>query len=116
MDTIAAMTATDDRRDAFSALLQRHRGIVFKVANTYARLAEDRDERGVNQAIIAAVEEIGRSEALADVLVFLPGEKQILETRDLLVRSRVDWDVLPLYGRLTGARLAPALSRRSPAT
>lgn len=44
MDTIAAMTATDDRRDAFSALLQRHRGIVFKVANTYARLAEDRDD------------------------------------------------------------------------
>lgn len=44
MDTIAAMTATDDRRDAFSALLQRHRGIVFKVANTYSRLAEDRDD------------------------------------------------------------------------
>lgn len=44
MDTIAAMTATDDRRDAFSALLERHRGIVFKVANTYARLAEDRDD------------------------------------------------------------------------
>ena len=44
MDTIAAMTATDDRHNAFSALLQRHRGIVFKVANTYARLAEDRDD------------------------------------------------------------------------
>ena len=44
MDTIAAMTATDDRHEAFSALLQRHRGIVFKVANTYARLAEDRDD------------------------------------------------------------------------
>ena len=43
MDTIAAMTATD-RQEAFSALLQRHRGIVFKVANTYARLAEDRDD------------------------------------------------------------------------
>ena len=44
MDTIAAMTATVDRHDAFSALLQRHRGILFKVANTYARLAEDRDD------------------------------------------------------------------------
>ena len=44
MDTIAAMTVTDDRHHAFSALLQRHRGIVFKVANTYARLAEDRDD------------------------------------------------------------------------
>ena len=37
-----------------------------------------------------------------DALVFLPGEKQILETRDLLARSRVDWEVLPLYGRLSG--------------
>ncbi|QIL21178.1 sigma-70 family RNA polymerase sigma factor [Thermomonas sp. HDW16] len=47
MDTIAAtmcaMTATD-RHEAFSDLLQRHRGIVFKVANTYARRAEDRDD------------------------------------------------------------------------
>lgn len=43
MDTIVNMTATD-RHDAFSELLQRHRGIVFKVANTYARLAEDRDD------------------------------------------------------------------------
>ncbi|RZA20838.1 MAG: sigma-70 family RNA polymerase sigma factor [Lysobacteraceae bacterium] len=41
MDTIATMTANADR-DAFGALLQRHSGIVFKVANTYARLAEDR--------------------------------------------------------------------------
>lgn len=44
MDTIAAMTATVDRHDAFSALLQRHRGIVFKVANTYAWRAEDRED------------------------------------------------------------------------
>ena len=43
MDTIAHMTATD-RHEAFSDLLQRHRGIVFKVANSYARLAEDRDD------------------------------------------------------------------------
>lgn len=43
MDTIAIMTASD-RHEAFSDLLQRHRGIVFKVANSYARLAEDRDD------------------------------------------------------------------------
>ena len=41
MDTIAAMT-THDARDAFSALLQRHAGIVFKVANSYAHGSEDR--------------------------------------------------------------------------
>ena len=43
MDIIAAMTVSD-RHEAFSDLLQRHRGIVFKVANTYARRAEDRDD------------------------------------------------------------------------
>lgn len=41
MHALASMT-TQDQQDAFSALLQRHRGIVFKVANTYARHAEDR--------------------------------------------------------------------------
>ena len=47
MDTLAAtMSAmtTTDRHEAFSELLQRHRGIVFKVANTYARRTEDRDD------------------------------------------------------------------------
>jgi len=43
MDTIVAMT-NHDHREAFGALLQRHRGIVFKVASSYARQAEDRDD------------------------------------------------------------------------
>ena len=42
MDASATMGA--DTRDAFGALLQQHRGIVFKVANAYARSAEDRDD------------------------------------------------------------------------
>ncbi|MDF4026307.1 sigma-70 family RNA polymerase sigma factor [Luteibacter sp. PPL201] len=42
MDTITpTMTANDDR-DAFSALLQRHAGIVFKIAGSYAHGPEDR--------------------------------------------------------------------------
>jgi len=40
MDATATMTA--DMQQAFGELLQQHRGIVFKVANTYARDAEDR--------------------------------------------------------------------------
>ena len=43
MHAIAAMTA-NDARDAFDALLQRHSGIVFKVANSYARDIDDRAE------------------------------------------------------------------------
>lgn len=41
MDVTANMTATDAHA-VFSELLQRHAGIVFKVANTYARDGNDR--------------------------------------------------------------------------
>lgn len=40
MQAIATMTT--DARQAFSEVLDRHRGIVFKVANTYAWEREDR--------------------------------------------------------------------------
>lgn len=42
MEATATMTA--NTRQAFGELLQQHRGIVFKVANTYARDAADRDD------------------------------------------------------------------------
>ena len=41
MQAAAAMTSNPDRDD-FGALLRRHSGIVFKVANSYARHPEDR--------------------------------------------------------------------------
>lgn len=44
MDTIAATMTTNDARDAFGTLLQRHSGIVFKVANSYAQGVDDRAE------------------------------------------------------------------------
>ena len=37
-----AFTAVESQRERFGALLEQHRKIVFKVANSYARLAEDR--------------------------------------------------------------------------
>ena len=43
MHTIASNTQ-DDTREAFGTLLQQHRGIVFKVANSYAWQADDRDD------------------------------------------------------------------------
>lgn len=42
MDVTATMRA--DTRQAFGELLRQHRGIVFKVANTYARDGADRDD------------------------------------------------------------------------
>ena len=41
--TAAGMNASESHR-TFSELLQRHAGIVFKVANTYARSTDDRAE------------------------------------------------------------------------
>ena len=80
-------------------------GRSYPVEVRYRPLAEE-DETAppLPEAVRDALEELERDARglQGDALVFLPGEKQIVETRDLLVRSRVDWDVLPLYGRLTG--------------
>ena len=43
MPATATLTPTDPHA-AFSAVLQQHRGIVFKVANSYAWQADDRDD------------------------------------------------------------------------
>ena len=43
MDAIARHRQQDDA-EGFAALLQRHRGIVYKVAGTYARGTEDRED------------------------------------------------------------------------
>jgi RNA polymerase sigma-70 factor (ECF subfamily) len=43
MEQTLTMT-TADRDGQFRALLERHRGIVFKVANSYARGAQDRED------------------------------------------------------------------------
>lgn len=41
MDMVQARMTTDSLREHFQTLLECHRGIVFKVANTYCRHAED---------------------------------------------------------------------------
>jgi ATP-dependent helicase HrpA len=78
-------------------------GQAYPVEVRYRPFEEEREEAPpLPEAVRDALEELERDShgIRGDALVFLPGEKQILETRDLLTRSRVDWDVLPLYGRL----------------
>jgi ATP-dependent helicase HrpA len=80
-------------------------GRAYPVEVRYRPLAEEEDEApSLPEAVRDAILELERdSRGLSgDALVFLPGEKQIVETKDLLTRSRIDWDVLPLYGRLSG--------------
>ena len=62
----------------------------------------DGGERGVNEAIVAAVDEITREDRLGDVLVFLPGEREIRDAHQALERRKYrETEVLPLYARLS---------------
>ncbi len=71
-------------------------------------LPEDDDEgepiqRDQTEAIIAAVRELS-AEGPGDVLVFLPGEREIRDTADALDALKSDrLEVVPLYSRLSAA-------------
>ena len=54
----------------------------------------------INQAIEAAIDEL-QAEGRGDVLVFLPGEREIHEASHALRHRREQMDVLPLYARLS---------------
>jgi ATP-dependent helicase HrpA len=83
-------------------------GRTYPVEIRYRPLAEDDDddEEPLEEAIVGAVEELWR-EAPGDILVFLPGEREIRETQDLLVRGLARrpyagaMEILPLYARLS---------------
>ncbi len=73
-------------------------------------LPEEDDEgevvvRDQTEAIVAAVDEL-RAEIDGDILVFLPGEREIRDTADALERRSIGprgFDVVPLYSRLSAA-------------
>ena len=78
-------------------------GRTFPVETIYQDPAADRDQ-GVREQIVALVESIDRGEygARGDVLIFLPGERDIRELAKVL-RQQTDLLVLPLYARLSQA-------------
>ena len=69
---------------------------------------EDEKALDLQQGILAAVDELTaidrqkRSAGPGDILVFLPGEREIRETADLLRKAQLrDTEVIPLYARLS---------------
>ncbi|HEY0861301.1 MAG TPA: ATP-dependent RNA helicase HrpA [Pseudoxanthomonas sp.] len=63
---------------------------------------EQEGDRTVNDAIVGAVDEITRLDARGDVLVFLPGEREIRDAHQALERRKYrNTEVLPLYARLS---------------
>ncbi|GGZ75200.1 ATP-dependent helicase [Ignatzschineria indica] len=65
-------------------------------------LDEENDPIEMEEGIIAAVNEL-QSEKEGDILIFLPGEREILETADLLRKEFRHYDILPLFSRLSQA-------------
>jgi len=64
--------------------------------------AEDTTREEEEQALADAVEELCRAGA-GDVLVFLPGEREIRDTAEVLRRRNFRGEILPLYSRLSAA-------------
>lgn len=64
--------------------------------------AEEAGELTYVDAAVTAVEDIVTSSSDGDVLVFMPGERDIRETCDRLSGARLGLEVLPLFGRLSG--------------
>jgi ATP-dependent helicase HrpA len=60
------------------------------------------DDQSVSAALLRTVDEISREDPLGDILVFLPGEREIRDAHLLLARKKYrNTEVLPLYARLS---------------
>ncbi len=93
-------------------------GRSYPVEVRYRPLLDDSDDEAVElslpEGILAAVKELEHaSKGLGgDVLVFLPGEKQIRETAKVLTEARLhNTEILPLYARLSVAEQERIFSR-----
>ena len=63
---------------------------------------EDDEPVDMNEAIAKAVDEIARESRTGDVLVFLPGEREIREAAELLRKHHPkNTEILPLFARLS---------------
>ncbi|QKJ65407.1 ATP-dependent RNA helicase HrpA [Deefgea piscis] len=80
-------------------------GRTFPVEVRYKALAskdEDDQEIEMEEAIAQAVDELWRKDGSGDVLVFLPGEREIRETAEELRKAKLrDAEILPLFARLS---------------
>src|SRR3954470_10585259 len=83
-------------------------GRTFPVEQRWRPFEESRDY-GLNEAIADGVDELWRGNAPGDILVFLPGEREIREAADHLRKHLAhdpltrNAEVLPLFARLSQA-------------
>ncbi len=63
---------------------------------------EDEEDQDTGEAVLEAVDELARERGVGDILVFLPGEREIRETAEALRKHHPKGaEVLPLYARLS---------------
>ncbi len=68
------------------------------------QLSEEGDAQDVPQAVSAALDELAAGGLRGDVLVFLPGEREIRDTHEALRKHHPKGiEVLPLYSRLSAS-------------
>ena len=84
-------------------------GRLYPVEDYFLPPEEDAD---LSAAIDMALDEICKLEDSGDVLVFLPGEREIRDVAGNL-QERRNWEILPLYGRLSGAEQQKVFRRGS---
>jgi len=63
---------------------------------------EDTRDRDLPQAVVDAVDELGRIDPLGDTLIFLPGEREIREVSEALRKHPLrNTEIVPLFSRLS---------------
>ncbi|HTV20294.1 MAG TPA: ATP-dependent RNA helicase HrpA [Polyangiaceae bacterium] len=113
---VSSATIETERFAAFfgNAPVLQVEGRTYPVDVLYEPYDPDLD---LHDAVASAVESIGSLDSRGDILVFLPGEREIREAeQELLRRNLRNTTVQPLYSRLSGAEqsrvFAPVPGRR----
>ena len=81
-------------------------GRTYPVETRYRPLLDEEAKKEADpiRGILDAVDEVGRLDPLGDILVFLPGERDIRETAEALGKHRMrETEVIPLFSRLSAA-------------
>ena len=95
----------------FNAKIIEVSGRSYPVETRYRplQISDEGEAQDVPQAISAALDELAASGLRGDVLVFLPGEREIRDTAEILRKHNVPnsrhggLEILPLYSRLSAA-------------
>jgi ATP-dependent helicase HrpA len=103
--TSATMDAERFSRHFGDAPVIEVSGRMFPVEVRYRPLkskADDGEDEALEDALLDAIDELARGRAGGDMLVFLPGEREIRETAEALRKHHPRGaEILPLYARLS---------------